>query len=152
MSQTKSVSHSVFVPAPQADVFIAVTNWGTQSKWIPFTKVQGVGKDSHVLHGKLEAYTGIGRIGFLDTMTITKWDPPHHCEVVHTGKFVKGSGLFEVSPNAKGSTFTWTEHFEMPSGIPGNILWAVLWLPTKLGLILSIHTFSRRFKKISQVS
>jgi hypothetical protein len=147
MPQTKTISRSVFILASQSDVFDAVTNWETQKKWIPFTKVVWVGTDSHKLGGKLEAYTGIGRVGFMDTMTITKWEPPFVCEVTHTGNFVKGSGLFEVSQDIDGSKFTWTEYFNLPSGILGNLAWAIVWIPTKVGLIISMRKFSKNFKK-----
>jgi hypothetical protein len=147
MSQTKTISHSVTFIASQSDVFDAVTNWEFQSKWIPFTNVVGVGENSHQLGGKLEAFTGIGRVGFLDTMTITKWEPPFVCEVTHTGNFVKGSGLFEVSNDADGAKFTWTEYFSLPSGILGNLIWAIVWVPFKIGLIISLWKFSKNFKK-----
>lgn len=121
MSKIKKISASIPVGASQHDTFKAVTDWESQQKWIFATKVWGVGQDSHKLGGKLEAFTGFGKIGFLDTMTITKWDQPHVCEVTHTGNLVKGSGLFEVTRKNNTTYFTWTEHTILPFGILGRV-------------------------------
>ena len=66
------------------------------------------------LHGRLAARTGLplpgGRhVGVLDTMIITKWEPPRLVEVQHTGRIVRGPGIFEIEPRGEHSTFVWTE-------------------------------------------
>ena len=45
----------------------------------------------------IEAFTGVGRFGFLDRMTIIVWEPPRRAVVRHTGRVVRGSGAFEVT-------------------------------------------------------
>ena len=144
MPTTKTISARTVVNGNQADVFNAVTDWESQSKWIFATKVKGVDSDSHKRGGKLEAFTGFGKIGFMDTMTITKWDPPHVCEVTHTGSVVVGSGLFEVSVEDDVTYFTWTEYTVLPFGIIGKAAWLLAGPITKLGLKYSL----RRFKKL----
>jgi uncharacterized protein YndB with AHSA1/START domain len=144
MSKTKQVSVKIALRAPAEQVFAAVTSWELQKKWIFATHVRGVGNESHKLGGKLEAFTGFGKLGFLDTMTITKWDPPHVCEVTHTGNFVKGKGLFEVSSENNTTYFIWTEYLDLPFGIIGQIGWPLVWLSSKIGLYASL----RRFKKL----
>ncbi len=145
MSKTKKISASVSVRASQHDTFKAVTDWKSQQKWIFATRVRGVGDDSQILGGKLEAFTGFGKIGFLDTMTITKWDPPRLCEVTHTGKVVRGSGLFEVTSKNDKTYFTWTEYTVLPFGIIGRAGWLIVGPLTKLGLELSLRRFKKRF-------
>lgn len=141
MSQIKTISVRTALPASQADVFRAVTDWETQRKWVYATKVRGLGDDSHKLGGKIEAFTGFGPVGFLDTMTITKWDPPRVCEVTHTGNVVKGSGLFEVSEEDGKTYFTWTEITELPFGIFGRLGWIIVGPLTKLSLQWSLRRF-----------
>ncbi len=145
MSTLKKISAKIAIDASQESVFAAVTNWESQNKWIYATKVKGVGDDSNKLGGKLAAFTGIGRFGFLDTMTITKWDPPRLCEVTHTGKVVKGVGLFEVSIENGVTYFTWTEYAEIPLGIVGKAGWLLVGPVTKIGLQHSLRRLSRLF-------
>lgn len=107
----------VQVNAPAAVVWNEITNWAAQSDWMLGTKVSGTGAE---VGGRIEAFTGIGKIGFLDTMEITLWQPPHRCDVLHTGKVVKGTGTFEVKEvNANASVFIWSEDLEIPLGLIG---------------------------------
>lgn len=145
MPTTKNISVRIAIPADQEDTFAAVTDWESQHKWIFATKVRGVGTDSHKLGGKLEAFTGFGRVGFMDTMTITKWDSPNLCEVTHTGKVVKGSGVFEVNQEDGVTYFTWTEATELPFGFIGRAGWLLVGPLAKFGLRLSLKRFRKLF-------
>ncbi len=113
---------SVDVDAPPAAVWAAITDWAGQGEWMLGTRVrattagggQGVGE-------RLEAWTGLGRIGFLDTMTITAWEPPYRCLVRHTGRVVRGAGVFEVAElPGQRSRFTWAEWLDLPLGVLGQ--------------------------------
>jgi hypothetical protein len=77
--------------------------------------------------GRLAARTGLplpnGRhLGLLDTMVITKWDPPRLVEVQHTGRVIRGPGIFEIEPRGAHATFVWTERFYLPWGWFGVVL------------------------------
>ncbi len=76
-------------------------------------------------------------------MTITKWDYPKVCEVTHTGKVVRGAGLFEVSQESGTTYFTWTEYVELPFGLIGKIGWLAVKPLTLLGLKQSLKKFKR---------
>jgi len=93
--------------------------------------------------GGLEAFTGVGRIGFLDTMVITAWQPPYRCEVLHTGRVVRGTGVFavEVLPGG-GSRFTWEETLELPLGILGRLGWPLVRPLFAAGLRASLRRFA----------
>lgn len=143
MPTLKKISAKIAIEATQHSVFTAVTNWESQHDWIYATKVKGVSDDSHRLGGKLEAFTGIGRFGFLDTMTITKWDSPTVCEVTHTGKVVKGVGLFEVLYDRNKTYFIWTEFVEIPFGRIGKIGWFCASPLIAFLLQLSLQRFKR---------
>lgn len=148
MAVIKTISATIAVSAPVESVFEAVTDWEFQQNWILATRVWGVGENSHRIGGKLEAYTGFGKIGFLDTMTITKWQPPYVCEVTHTGTVVKGSGLFEVSEKRGQTYFTWSEIAEIPFGKIGSLGWPIIkpfiWLSLKLSLVRFRKAFNAR--------
>ena len=72
----------VLIQAPAQKVWDGITNWQAQSQWMLGTKVWPVDGDGTGVGGKIEAFTGIWRIGFLDTMEITAWDPPRLCRIL----------------------------------------------------------------------
>jgi len=150
MITIKTVSARTAVKGSQQEVFNAVTEWELQNKWVLATKVRGIGSDSRCLGGKLEAFTGIGKLGFMDTMTITGWDSPNVCEVTHTGNVVKGSGLFEISTENGITYFAWTERTLIPFGILGKAGWLIVGPMTKLGLKYSLSRFSKMFLRHQQ--
>ncbi|WP_147375493.1 SRPBCC family protein, partial [Jiangella rhizosphaerae] len=87
------------VAAPADVVWHVLTDWPAQGAWMPLTRVDVLGPgDGREVGARLEAWTGVGRAGFLDTMVVTAWDPPCRCEVLHTGRLVRGPGVFAVRP------------------------------------------------------
>jgi len=108
------------VPAQQ--VWSAIVDWQSQGEWMLGTRVWPVNGDGTGVGGEIAAFTGIGKLGFLDTMTITVWEPPVRCEVLHTGRVVRGIGIFaivETSPTT--SRFEWSEILDLPLGIVGAL-------------------------------
>jgi len=119
------------VDAPPERVWTLITDWERQGDWMLATDVRTVGDEAQRLHGRLAARTGLRlpgrrRLGVLDTMIITKWDPPRLVEVQHTGRFVRGPGTFEVHPRPGGCTVVCTETWYLPYGYLGVAGWAVL--------------------------
>ena len=85
------------VDAPPERVWALLTDWERQGEWMLLTDVRTVGGPAQRLHGRLAARTGLPlpggrRLGVLDTMIITKWEPPRLVEVQHTGRIVRGPG------------------------------------------------------------
>jgi hypothetical protein len=121
------LSLSVVVDAPAEAVWAAVVDWDAQGDWIPLTRVRAVDGTGHRVGDRLEAFTGIGRLGFLDSMRITHWDPPHRCEVRHTGRVVRGCGAFEVEAlGDRSARLVWTEWLELPCGALGAAGWLLV--------------------------
>lgn len=121
---TATIALSVEVDAPVERTWAAVTDWARQGEWMLGTTVTSAG---HGVGGTLAAFTGIRRLGFLDTMTITAWDPPRCCEVLHTGRLVRGTGSFGVRPLGGGrSAFDWREDLDLPLGRVGRLGWPVV--------------------------
>jgi len=66
----------------------------------------------------IAAFTGIGKLGIMDHMTVTSWNPPTICDVVHTGAIIKGTGRFELTALSGNSTrFDWSEEILAPRAI-----------------------------------
>lgn len=121
-----TISVSVQVAASAEQTFAAATDWPGQQEWVFATKVRATRGPGTNAGDEIAARTGVGPLGFTDTMTITEWDPPRRCRVRHTGRLVRGVAVFEVSArDASSSVFTWTEDLDLPFGRPGRIGFAV---------------------------
>lgn len=124
---TAEISVDVIVDAAPAVVWDAVTDWSRQSDWMLGTVVRATEHGGVGVGGGIEAFTGVGRLGFLDTMVITEWDPPRRCVVRHTGSVVRGLGIFEVFALPEGrSRFVWAEELDLPLGPVGRFGWPVV--------------------------
>jgi hypothetical protein len=124
---TVEVRLEVVVEAPVEQTWAAAVDWDRQDEWMLGTRVRGTAQDGVGVGGGIEAFTGVGRLGFLDTMEITAWDPPQRCAVLHTGRVVRGTGLFEVRElGEERSVFVWSEQLELPLGALGRLGWPVV--------------------------
>jgi carbon monoxide dehydrogenase subunit G len=138
------VSAQVRVRATPERVWQVAMNWSRQGEWIPATDVSG----GTGIGAQVVARTALGRVGFTDTMVITEWDPPRRCVVRHTGRVVRGSGIFEVLRRGELSEFRWTELVELPvpaAAQPVAMLlgrWTVV-PATRLALDYALRRFAR---------
>ena len=140
MSADVRVARVVAVPAQRA--WQVLTDWERQGEWIPATRVRS--SDGHRVGGRIEAWTGIGPVGFLDTMTITAWDPPRRCEVLHTGRLVRGPGAFSVEPvTADHCRVTWEERLDLPWGAVGRLAWPLVYPLARGGLAFALRRLAR---------
>jgi hypothetical protein len=115
-----------------------LTDWERQGEWMPATRVRA--SNGHRVGGWIEAWTGIGPVGLLDTMTISVWDPPRRCEVLHTGRLVRGSGVFNVEPLAANRCrVVWEEHLDLPLGAVGRLAWPFVHPLARAGLAFALR-------------
>ena len=140
---TSDLVLSVDVAAPVEDTWRAAVDWDRQGEWMLGTRVSG----GHGLGAEIEAFTGVGRLGFLDTMEITAWEPPHRCEVLHTGRVVRGTGVFAVEERPGGSRFVWGEHLVLPLGALGRVGWLLVRPLFRAGLRHSLDRFARHVEQ-----
>lgn len=132
------------VRAPAADVWAGAVDWDAQGTWMLGTRVRGTAQGGIGVGGGIEAFTGIGPVGFLDTMEVTRWEPPVRCEVRHTGRLVRGTGLFAVEPTGPASSvFVWREDLELPLGVVGRLGWPLVRPLFAAGVRLSLRRFAR---------
>lgn len=142
------ISRTVDVAAPAGRVWDYVTDWPAQGEWIPFTRVERVDR-ADAVGGRLRAWTGIGRVGFWDPMTITRWDRTDGgggaCEVLHTGAVVRGEGEFAVvALDASRSRFVWSEVVDLPGGRLGAMGWALVRPLFERMIDRALHAMRRR--------
>src|SRR5262249_55300429 len=136
---------TITVDAPQEPVWFALSDWELQSDWILLTRVRATSQEGRGIGAAIEAWTGIGPLGFLDTMEITTWDPPRSCQVRHTGRTVRGTGGFELSALGPDRTrVLWTEQLRLPLGPLGRIGWAL----GRPGVRWGVRRSLSRFKEL----
>ena len=142
------VIETVDVAAPATQVWAALVDWDRQGEWMLLTDVSTEQGDAQGVGGRLAARTGIPRpggkrLGVLDTMLITRWEPPNRVDVRHTGRVVRGTGTFEIRPRgATASTFVWTEQLDLPLGRLGRLGWPLVRPAMVAGVRLSLKRFA----------
>ncbi len=135
----------IVVEAPPAAVWDALVDWDRQGEWMLGTRVRGTTNGGQGVGGGIEGWTGIGPIGFLDTMVITAWEPGVRCVVRHTGRVVRGSGAFEIEDLGGGrSRFLWSEYLDLPFGRVGRWGWPVVRPLLRAGVLHSLRRFARQ--------
>lgn len=141
---TATLELRVDVDASVERTWAGATDWTGQHAWMLGTSVRPKRQDGQGVGGSIEAFTGIGRIGVVDTMDITVWEPPRRCHIRHTGRVVRGTGAFDVEPRPDGrAVFVWREDLELPFGLLGRFGW---WLGRPLfayGVQVSLRRFAR---------
>ena len=111
------------VGAPAQQVWDLLTDWDEHHRWMLLTRAEG----GRAVGETLSAFTGVGPVGFRDTMVITVWEPPVRAVVRHTGKLVRGSGAFEVEALAPDrSRVVWSEWVDLPLGLLGRLGWPLV--------------------------
>jgi hypothetical protein len=144
MAEPADLSLDVEVAAPAQAVWDAVVDWDRQGDWMLGTRVRGTVQSGVGVGGGVEAFTGVGRVGFFDTMVITGWEPPRRCEVEHTGRVVRGTGVFEVLDLRDRSRFVWTERLQLPLGWAGRLGWPLVRPAMVAGVRLSLKRLARQ--------
>lgn len=142
MSRRSQIAVDVVLDVPVNDAWEAVTDWPSQSEWVTATTVRATKQGGVGVGGEFEAFTGIGRIGVLDSMVVTEWEPPHRVVVEHTGRVVRGIGVFEVFALPRDrSRFVWSEELDLPLGRLGRAVWPVVRPVFAAGVRRSLHRF-----------
>ena len=136
------VTAQVHLPADPHRVWDLVTDWSRQHEWIWATQVRG----GQGLGATVVGWTGVGPVGFTDTMVITEWDPPRRCVVEHTGRLIRGAGIFEVRADGAASEFRWTERLQLPlPAALGGLVARVVRPLAERALAASLRRFARQF-------
>ena len=139
-----SLELTVDVAAPARSTWEGATDWARQGEWMLGTTVHGTAQDGVGVGGGISAFTGIGRLGFVDTMEITVWEPPYRCHVLHTGRVVRGTGEFSVRERGpQHSTFVWREDLALPLGRLGRAGWPLVKPAFAAGVQASLRSFAR---------
>ncbi|MDA2975236.1 MAG: SRPBCC family protein [Actinomycetota bacterium] len=142
--RTSDVALTVMLPTDIQSAYNAIVDWQGQSDWMIGTKVWLAGGDGASVGSQIAAFTGIWKLGFLDTMTITKIEPPRLVEVLHTGKVLRGEGSFElIAVTERETQFNWFERVEIPAGLAGLAAWWLIRPGFKFGVWFSLRKLAK---------
>lgn len=149
MTNRVELTIPVDVNAPAGAVWDMVTDWEGQGEWMLGTRVSVTSPgDGRELGATLSAFSGVGPLGFTDTMEIVEWEPGNRCTVRHTGKVVKGDGVFEVVElGPERARFLWTELLDLPLGVLGRLGWPLVRPAFRLGVEQSLYKMARQCEK-----
>ena len=147
---TNTLAISLKIDAPQLKVWKKIADWESQGEWMLQTKVwvtsektSGVGTSIAAFTGPLyKFYPRVKSPGLLDLMTVTKWEEPSRCDVVHVGKVLKGTGSFVLTQEGQNMTrFDWSETIEAP-----RVIFMLIAPFLYAGVRISLQRFARSFK------
>lgn len=146
---SNTLSISLTIPAPVDLVWKKIADWQSQGEWMLQTKVWVTSQETEGIGTSIAAFTGplhriyprFGFLGLLDLMIVTKWQPPHRCDVEHVGKILKGTGTFQLTEmNASTTCFDWSETIQAP-----KVIFALLAPFLYVGVRISLARFARSF-------
>jgi uncharacterized protein YndB with AHSA1/START domain len=113
--RSNHIAMSLVIAAPIEKVWAALADWESQGDWMLQTTVEVTSQIREGVGTTIAAFTGIGKFGVMDHMIVTSWQPPHICDVTHTGKIIKGTGRFKLSAiDAETTRFDWSEEILTP--------------------------------------
>jgi hypothetical protein len=113
--RSNHIAMSLVIQAPLEKVWAALADWESQGEWMLQTTVEVTSEIREGVGTTIAAFTGIGKFGVMDHMVVTSWQPPYICDVVHTGKIIKGTGRFHLSAIDENTTrFDWSEEILTP--------------------------------------
>jgi hypothetical protein len=139
---SQSIRISLTLACNQERAWQAIADWEGQGNWMLQSKVwvtsqirEGVGTSIAAFTGPFyKSYPKFAALGLLDTMVVTKWQPPIRCDVLHTGKVLKGTGTFELVEISKSATrFNWSEDIEC-SRLQFLAIYPFLWIGVRISL------------------
>ena len=147
---TNTLAISLKISASQVAVWEKIADWESQGEWMLQTKVWVTSEKSSGVGTSIAAFTGplykfyprVKSPGLLDLMTVTKWEEPSRCDVVHVGKVLKGTGSFLLTQEGESVTrFDWSETIEAP-----RVIFMLIAPFLYAGVRISLQRFARSFK------
>jgi len=143
---TVRVEASVDLTVDPATAFAALVDPRSQQRWMIATKLYPIEGSVSVpqVGSRLAAFTGVGSIGFLDTMIVTVYDPPRRWIMDKDGDLLRGVGIMQVDPVGGGSRVTWAEELDLPFGVIGRLGWRLIRPLARMGLQASLRRMAKQ--------
>jgi uncharacterized protein YndB with AHSA1/START domain len=141
--RSNHIAMNLVIDAPIEKVWASLADWESQGDWMLQTTVDVTSEIREGVGTTIAAFTGIGKIGVMDHMQVTKWEPPFICDVVHTGTIIKGTGRFQLTSIGAGKTrFDWSEEILAP-----RVLFLLIAPGLYAGVRISLANLSRQLRQ-----
>ena len=146
---TVRVAASVDLRVDPASAFAAMADIRAQEKWIFATTMYAVESSASPpqVGARIAAFTGLWSIGFLDTMTVTEYDPPRRWVMDKDGALLHGVGIMEVRPLADGCRVSWVNELDLPFGVLGRLGWPVARPIARFALTAALRRMGRLLER-----
>lgn len=116
--RSNHIAMSLVIAAPIEKVWASLADWESQGDWMLQTTVDVTSEIREGVGTTIAAFTGIGKLGVMDHMQVTRWEPPFICDVLHTGKIIKGTGRFQLTAiDVQTTRFDWSEEILAPRAL-----------------------------------
>jgi uncharacterized protein YndB with AHSA1/START domain len=116
--RSNHIAMSLKIDAPIEQVWERLADWESQGDWMLQTTVEVTSTIREGVGTTIAAFTGIGKLGVMDHMQVTRWEPPFICDVLHTGTVIKGTGRFELTAiDSQSTRFDWSEEILAPRAL-----------------------------------
>ncbi|YAL84011.1 hypothetical protein ACMYYO_04155 [Dermacoccaceae bacterium W4C1] len=112
-------TYTAKVPVDAAQLWSVVTDWSRHEQFVPATRITVTGPPGD--GQRLDAFTGIGPVGFHDLMVVSEYrapggDEPAFLRLDKYGPVLAGWATIEVRPQGSSSSvLTWVERVR-PAG------------------------------------
>lgn len=123
------------VPLSDDQAWARVSDLRSHTAHVPLTEVRQDSGDAR-LGTEFVARTGLGPLGFNDSMLITAWEPPHRLRIVKTGRLLAGWAQIEVHPDPAGCRVRWAEELWLRGARPLTVALADCLWPRLFGSVL----------------
>lgn len=134
---------NLVINAPVEKVWASIADWESQGDWMLQTTVEVTSTIREGVGTTIAAFTGIGKFGVMDHMVVTSWQPPNICDVLHTGKIIKGTGRFQLTALDDNTTrFDWSEEIVAPRAV-----FLLLAPGLYIGVRISLTNLGRRLRR-----
>lgn len=141
--RSNHIAMSLVIDAPIEKVWASLADWESQSNWMLQTSVEVTSESREGVGTTIAAFTGLGKIGVMDHMKVTKWEPPNICDVVHTGRVIKGTGRFQLTAiDLHRTRFDWSEEILAP-----RALFLLIAPGLYVGVRISLANLSRQLRQ-----
>jgi uncharacterized protein YndB with AHSA1/START domain len=140
--RSNHIAMHLVIKAPIQTVWASLADWESQGEWMLQTSVEVTSQIREGVGTTIAAFTGVGKFGVMDHMVVTSWQPPNLCDVLHTGKIIKGTGRFELTAIDHHTTrFDWSEEIVAP-----RLAFLLLAPGLYIGVRLSLAKLSRHLR------
>ena len=131
--------------APRALVWDLLTDWERQPEWmVDAEAVEVVSARREGVGVTLRCPTDLFGVTVEDVMRVTRWEEQRRVDVVHLGRIIVGTGVFELHDGPGGTTrIVWWEEIDPPLGAVGR------WGAERIVLPLIRRIFQRSLTQLA---